>query len=108
MKYFSVYASCDFISFERFEKLIEQKKPVHLVFFSTWCSDCLESLKSIKNTEQEKRTYVLISTFHSDPISAEKSLKKLGVKAMCILDKDLKIAKKFSIEKVPKKIFISK
>ncbi|APJ03974.1 TlpA family protein disulfide reductase [Silvanigrella aquatica] len=105
---FSVYADCKIVNLQEFEKLVEEKSPVTLIFFSTWCSDCIESLKATKKDESLNKNYIIVSTFNSDFKSANKVLADFGIDGLCILDKNSEIAKKYGIKSVPHKISISK
>lgn len=91
--------SCPAATPEQLKYLIDDVKPRKLVFFSSWCSDCLVHLNSPETREND---IIFIAAFDK-PGRAEKTLDKLGLQVKhCLYDKG--ITKHYGIKKVPAEI----
>ncbi len=74
-------------------KLARQRGPLKLVFFASWCGECLHHLK----TANGKNT-ILIATFDEKP-AVERVIRKLAPKSDCFTDEGLSTF--FKVEAVP-------
>lgn len=96
-------ALCEEISLNDFDKYISANKISHLIFFSSWCSDCKKELLDNKDKLNDK--YILINTFDSIG-KGDIALNSLGINHSCFYDKSRVIAKKYNVKFVPKEIRI--
>jgi thiol-disulfide isomerase/thioredoxin len=75
---------------------IQKHGPQKLVFFSTWCGDCVGHLK--QSSKWSPETFVAIVAFDSRE-RAEKSLSKMGMDIPCAMDDG--ISKLLGVKVVP-------
>ncbi|MEN9836088.1 MAG: hypothetical protein RL011_2281 [Pseudomonadota bacterium] len=80
-------------------KLARERGPLKLVFFASWCGECLSHLRNA----QGKNT-LLIATF-DEKLAAERVIAKLAPKSECYLDDGL--ASFFKVEAVPATVAFS-
>jgi thiol-disulfide isomerase/thioredoxin len=75
---------------------IQKHGPQKLVFFSTWCGDCVAHLK--QSSKGSPETFIAIVAFDSRE-RAENSLSKMGMDIPCAMDDG--IAKLLGVKVVP-------
>lgn len=75
---------------------IQRYGPQKLVFFSTWCGDCVGHLK--QSSKWSPETFIAIVAFDSRE-RAESSLSKMGIDIPCAMDDG--IAKLLGVKVVP-------
>lgn len=91
--------SCPAATPAQLNELIANAKPRKLIFFSSWCSDCLVHLNA---PETRDDSIVFIASFDK-PGRAEKTLDKLGLQVKhCLYDNG--ITKLYGIKKVPTEV----
>lgn len=89
--------SCPPTDVKALQQLIATHKPKKLMFFSSWCSDCLSHLKS-----SEAEGVILVAAFDKQQ-KAEKTLDKLKIRArVCVFDNGL--ARHYGIKTVPAEV----
>lgn len=74
-------------------QMAQERGPLHLIFFASWCGECAKHLKA----EHSGQT-ILIATFDEEA-AAERAIRKLGIKTPCYFDDGLSEA--FGIKSVP-------
>jgi hypothetical protein len=72
----------------------------HIIFFSTWCSDCKEKLLELKKKEELSKEYLLVNSFDQKG-HGEKALEYLKISLPCFYDPNNLIAKEYNIFVVP-------
>lgn len=90
--------ACPPLEMEELKKRLEAKKELHLVFFSTWCSDCVAHLKKVSLAAADGAT-LAIAVFDS-PSKVEKTLSRLEFKFQCLFD-EVGLSKKLGVKVVP-------
>lgn len=102
----AVFAECKKINEAEFNSLLQEKKPIELIFFSSWCSDCKDDLiKLADSTNILKNNIIIINTFDR-PEKGYLALKVLNIDYPCYFDNDKKLTKKYNIKSVPAHIII--
>ncbi len=99
-------ADCKKVDDIEFNAILQNNKPLELVFFSSWCGDCKEHLEELAKTQNTiNKKVIIINTFDTIE-NGNKVLKKLKINLPCYFDKDRVIAKKYNIKSVPAHIKI--
>ena len=78
------------------KRTVPEGSRVKLVFFSSWCSECLPHLKAI---EKEDSLPVLAIAVFDTQKKVEKTLSKLGLNIVCRMDDGL--ARQMGVKSVP-------
>lgn len=84
---------CPLLNQEGLAKLARERGPLKLVFFASWCGECLTHLRQA----QDKNT-LLIAAF-DEKKAAERVIAKLAPRSECYLDDGLAAA--FKVDGVP-------
>ena len=88
--------------------ILNQKKPLILNFWGTWCPVCNQEVSTISDLAKEKDFIVLTIAVNSGSNEDIKNyMQKKGIKFLVINDTDGKIANRFNISVFPTTIFFN-
>ena len=95
--------ACTSASLTQFNsRFSNHKRPVTILFFSTWCAQCLIELEEVKK-KSHQNNFILVAEF--DTLErVNRNLKNLNIGTECFLDKTGDIKEMFKIEVIPGKV----
>jgi hypothetical protein len=97
--------ACSEVSFPEFQKkLNSHSRPVTLIFFSTWCSECLVELKKAQNNQSHMPSILIAE--HDTLERVNRNLNKLKIPLECYLDADEKIQNFYGIDSIPNQVVL--